>query len=451
VNIFNALIDNNSSGGAGGAAGIDSESDFLLLQNSTVADNHSTATGDNAGGIVLNATPGSNANSNITNSTIAGNTATGAAAGGIEVAPQATAILQDTLVATNQSAGTEPDVRGAVLSQGNNLIGQLTNGNDAPNLQNGMNGDQVGTAAQPIDPKLGPLQDNGGATFTLALASDSPAVDKGALQDGTDLAADQRGFQRVVGSAIDIGAFEFGPPPNLFGAAMTFTAGLGTTVTANQPLAAIAALRVAVTGSTSAVPGGFVDFSVDGQLVSRRPVSQGVAQLTLPGLTAGMHQVTAAYEGDGTFAPISMNETLTAVSPPPPGGGGGGATGGGGTTVVLPPLTGDVTSRVRTTLAAPPKTKKGKANKLTKTLTITNTSGQPLQGPLNVVLRGLKRKIKVKGAAGVVGSKKTAAPFVVIRPAGGTLAPGAVATITLSFSAKPNAFTLAVFAGTAPK
>jgi len=61
-----------------------------------------------------------------------------------------------------------------------------------------------------VDPGLAPLLDNGGPTWTMALLPSSPAIDAG------DTAAapptDQRGFPRPVGSAADIGAFEYGYP-----------------------------------------------------------------------------------------------------------------------------------------------------------------------------------------------------------------------------------------------
>jgi hypothetical protein len=58
------------------------------------------------------------------------------------------------------------------------------------------------------DPKLGPLQNNGGHTQTHALLPGSPAIDAG---DNTGAPAyDQRGpgFPRIVNGTIDIGAFE---------------------------------------------------------------------------------------------------------------------------------------------------------------------------------------------------------------------------------------------------
>jgi hypothetical protein len=74
------------------------------------------------------------------------------------------------------------------------------------------------------DPQLGPLQDNGGPTATMALATTSPAVDRGAA---SGLATDQRGLPRpfdfpsapnssaVGADGSDIGAFELQPsaPP----------------------------------------------------------------------------------------------------------------------------------------------------------------------------------------------------------------------------------------------
>jgi len=72
-----------------------------------------------------------------------------------------------------------------------------------------------------LDPKLGPLVDNGGPTKTHALLFGSPAIDAGNPQGCTDpqgaiLATDQRGYARAAGIIIgsgsprcDIGAYEF--------------------------------------------------------------------------------------------------------------------------------------------------------------------------------------------------------------------------------------------------
>ncbi len=64
-----------------------------------------------------------------------------------------------------------------------------------------------------IDPLLGPLQDNGGLTFTHALDANSPAVDAGGACDlgNNPLLNDQRGTSRPQGDTCDIGAFELAP------------------------------------------------------------------------------------------------------------------------------------------------------------------------------------------------------------------------------------------------
>jgi hypothetical protein len=56
------------------------------------------------------------------------------------------------------------------------------------------------------DPELGPLADNGGPTLTMALLPGSPAIDAGDISAAQP--TDQRGFPRVVGPRIDIGAYE---------------------------------------------------------------------------------------------------------------------------------------------------------------------------------------------------------------------------------------------------
>lgn len=57
-----------------------------------------------------------------------------------------------------------------------------------------------------VDPRLGPLADNGGPTWTLALLPGSPALNAGAFDPA--LATDQRGVARPQGNRPDIGAFE---------------------------------------------------------------------------------------------------------------------------------------------------------------------------------------------------------------------------------------------------
>lgn len=64
-------------------------------------------------------------------------------------------------------------------------------------------GDQTHT-----DPKLGPLQDNGGPTWTHALLPGSPAIDAGDDALAALQPTDQRGLPRKFGAHVDIGAYE---------------------------------------------------------------------------------------------------------------------------------------------------------------------------------------------------------------------------------------------------
>jgi hypothetical protein len=117
---------------------------------------------------------------------------------------------RNTIVANNM-VNASHDVVGTLTSQGYNLIGVIDGGTITP----AQSSDQIGTAAAPIDPMLGPLQDNGGPTLTHALLSNSTARDKG---ESSGSNTDQRGFTRPVdnpaipnaagGDGSDIGAFE---------------------------------------------------------------------------------------------------------------------------------------------------------------------------------------------------------------------------------------------------
>jgi virginiamycin B lyase len=181
-----------------------------------------------------------------------------------------------------------------------------------------------------------------------------------------------------------------------------------------------------VQGMGTTVPTGTVAF-LDGTttLGTGTLDATGKAALTVA-LPSGVHSITASYGGSATFT----GSTTSAVS----------------VTVAPVPLTGDVTADVQVTIGTLTKVK---GRTFTETLTLKNTGKAPLQGPLNVVLRGLKANVKVSGAKFFkVKNKKI--PFVVINPTGGLLQPGNTVSITLTFINKPNAFTVSVFANTQP-
>lgn len=153
---------------------------------------------------------------NLTNCTVSGNSAQ-TSGGGIQVASgflPGTLNLKNSIVAGN-FAPTAPDINGAVTAASTyNLIGQDAG---VSGVSNGVNHNQVGTAVAPINPRLAPLGNYGGPTQTMALVPGSPAIDAGSTAlaldgQGAPLTIDQRGQARVVGAAVDLGAFENGSP-----------------------------------------------------------------------------------------------------------------------------------------------------------------------------------------------------------------------------------------------
>ncbi len=100
------------------------------------------------------------------------------------------------------------DVTADLTSGGHNLIG----------IDNNFKGptDLAGTAANPLNPNLGPLQNNGGPTQTLLPLSGSPVL--GAGDPSLAPSTDQRGNPRRLSGPIDIGAVQvsgnaISPPP----------------------------------------------------------------------------------------------------------------------------------------------------------------------------------------------------------------------------------------------
>jgi cell division septation protein DedD len=263
LTVLNSTFSGNSAGGSGGGIfnnGERSGSASLSVNNSTLSGN--STPGDGAG--ILNDGSGGSATLTITNSTLSGNLATGYGGGICSYGHfgSATSTITDSTVSGN-SAGHNG---GGIFNDGFGGNAALTvtsstfSGNDywgisieavqccatltisntvlnaaagRANIYNaygtvtslGYNlssdngggfliatGDRINT-----DPMLGPLQDNGGLTFTHELLFGSPAFDAGDPNLTPLPQYDQRGlgFPRVVNGRIDIGSFEshFTPTP----------------------------------------------------------------------------------------------------------------------------------------------------------------------------------------------------------------------------------------------
>jgi hypothetical protein len=166
----------------------------LSITNSTFSGNG--AQGGDGGAIHNGFYIGGVGTLTISSSTIAGN----AAGGGIFNSQSAAATVQNTIVSDNAGG----NCRGSLVSNGYNLSSDAT-------CRFGGVGD-----LNDVDPKLGPLRNNGGPTPTRALLVGSPAIDSGNASGCTDgqgyaLKTDQRGKPRPDGEdrgGCDMGSYE---------------------------------------------------------------------------------------------------------------------------------------------------------------------------------------------------------------------------------------------------
>jgi predicted outer membrane repeat protein len=190
--IVNSTISGNSAGTTGG--GIGGGGGDLSIVNSTVSGN---SAGTSGGGIFTSTT-----SLRVANSTITGNSAP--SGGGIDNDGQSSVVeISNTILNAGALGENIFNNGGTVTSDGYNL-----SSDDGGGYLTGP-GDQINT-----DPLLGPLQDNGGPTFTHALLPGSPAIDAGDPNFSPPPFNDQRGcsFDRVFNGRIDTGSFETQPP-----------------------------------------------------------------------------------------------------------------------------------------------------------------------------------------------------------------------------------------------
>ena len=254
--ISNSVISNNKSFNSAG--GIDSSDGSMTITNTTFTGNTAGSTADNrgSGGAISNrratltitgSTFSTNSANNggaigngqgvlsISNSTFSGNSANSGAAivggdGAIDIASSTitrnkagvgagifgTARISNSIVSGNEG----PDVQGASTSGGYNLIGTIKDGATFT-----ATGDRVGIN----DPKLGPLSDNGGPTFTHLPPGPAGSPGGGSTRPGTPdrLRAPSAAPPRVARSSTSRGtACKPSPGPALPGSAPCWPAGL---------------------------------------------------------------------------------------------------------------------------------------------------------------------------------------------------------------------------------
>lgn len=245
LTLINTTVKGNTAGLSGG--GLYNNSQLTIL-NSTI--DHNKATSLHGGGLYND----NNGTMALTNSTLSTNSA-GNFGGGLFNKPGTTTLMSSSTIAYNladsdddnigQGGGVynnggsvkskntiiaynrQPsnilpvydDCSGTLTTQGHNLIQHPSGCTFANDFADAGITDLKG-----FDPKLGPLQNNGGPTFTHALASDSVAIDSGpptACRDENNeaLKVDQRIYERTVDGNdtgtvyCDIGAYEYGAAP----------------------------------------------------------------------------------------------------------------------------------------------------------------------------------------------------------------------------------------------
>jgi hypothetical protein len=225
--------------------------------------------------------------------TVSGNAAHDGSGGGIYIGhvswESPTVTISTSLVAGN-SAPTGQDLSGAFDSLGHSLIGDTHHSSG-----------WVGTDLLNVDPKLGPLQDNGGPTWTMALLPGSPAIDAGnnaLLPPGVQY--DQRGpgFLRIVNGTVDIGAYEFLPAAN-----DAVAVGWGTQT---------APLRTAADGRRLLPAGRNIDLPWLG--IDRFRLTLGQAQALTPA-DVTVHSASGVNYGPVTASGSGTSYTITLARP----------------------------------------------------------------------------------------------------------------------------------------
>jgi predicted outer membrane repeat protein/parallel beta-helix repeat protein len=326
MTITGCTVSGNSGAASGGGGIAVSSGNTLSISNSTFSGNTSTT---NGGGIY------SQSSVTLTNCTISGNSAANAGSGGGIRLTAGTLTLRSVIVAGNTAAGVANDVSGTAAGASDfNLIGVDTN---LAGITNGTNSNQIGTAGTPINPLLGPLQNNGGLTQTRLLLTGSPAI--GAGSNPSALSTDQRGtgFPRLVDSAVDIGAVEAdatGPMGSLSSAPAVTDASNATQYDFTVTFSDNAAVNVSTLDSTDVRVTGPGAFSALATFVSVDNNTNGTPRvatyrLTPPGGTwdsADNGTYTVALEdsqvrdvsGNNAVAATLGTFTVTRTAPTPP-------------------------------------------------------------------------------------------------------------------------------------
>jgi hypothetical protein len=285
-----------------GGGGIYHDGGTATFSNSTISANTANITGasTNGGGAVYI----DSGAVTFTNSTVAANVAS-VPGGGLFNNSLTATTLQNTIVASNSApsgANCSPAV--SFSSLGNNIDSA-----DTCNLT--AVSDKKNT-----DPLLGPLQDNGGPTFTQALLPGSPAIDAG--NNAACPATDQRGVPRPQpsGGICDIGAYEVGvadlalsasaaPDPVAVGGQLTYSA----TITNGGPTPTNTTLHVTLPNGVSLV-------SASASVGACTPSGSNVS-CSLGALNPGASALATIIVSPSAAGPVTSTLSVSSSDPDP--------------------------------------------------------------------------------------------------------------------------------------
>jgi hypothetical protein len=390
-------------GGGGGLGGaIFNDSGTLVVKNSTFYDNYAAhgfgggypsasraADGGDGGGAIFSR----NGSTTILNSTIAANQGTGQGSGVVVYEDgQATSfLLQNTIIANNTDVNTCLWTGNVSHSGVGNLI-----------MNNGSGTQPFGACDDPrvtADPQLGPLQDNGGPTYTMAIPLFSSAMST--ADPTTSLSYDQRYADRPQVGGYDIGAYEI---------CRRFIVGLRLAPCSetNIPPPSTVTLTMQAApangGTTTPAPG-----SNEEQVNSVVPV---VASPAYGYLFGGWSSNVTNPASPATTVIMDDSKTVTA-------------------TFTYCGCALDVSNAVNVTRGG--YVLNLVTGRYVQTVTLTNTSAATITGPLSLVLDGLSSYATLYNPAGTTDSLEPPSGSAYANVTNNNLLPGATVSVQLQF------------------
>jgi hypothetical protein len=301
LTINNSNISKNSAPLAGA---INSYASLSILNSSfdeNIATNHDSGALRTTGGTAT-----------ISNSSFINNSALYADGGAFKISGNATV--------SNCTISGNAQISGQVYNNGsltltNTIIANSRGGSDFLGLDPTTNTNNLvetpGNSFMPsitADPKLGPLQNNGGFTKTMALLPGSPAIGSGnstIISSNPINGLDQRGFSRI---SSDIGAYsyDFAPTGNI----------VVSKSSDNQLVLSLASGGVTLSDLHSQYSGNNLTITTTGATAITTVPNSGIAGVTTSGTTSVTTDMTAFQGFSGlTVVGNSNADNLTVTSP----------------------------------------------------------------------------------------------------------------------------------------